>query len=1038
MPAPSTTDEYLALVAKSELLPAARLEEFIARRRADNTLPVDNVIKTAQLLIFDGLITKYQAEQLLGGRWRNFIIGGKYKLLERLGKGGMALVFLCEHQVMKRLVALKILPTAHAGDKELLGRFHREARALSQLRHPNIVGAYDADRADKVHFLVMEYVDGGDLDRLVQKAGPLSWERASNYIRQAANGLQHAHECGLVHRDIKPGNVLVDRSGTVKLLDLGLARIFHESTDDLTTGRDAKTLLGTVDYLAPEQALNSHDVDIRADIYSLGATFYYLLTGKGLFEDGTIAQKLSWHLHRPPVPLHDVRPDVPEGLGEVIKTMLAKKPEDRYQTPEEVCEALEPWTRTPIEPPSPEELPQLSLAARASGQPSSVRMTAPSAKTPLPDSTKRPERLSRTTMIIPGGAPSGTTRVPSGTKHEGSTVEPKALPPRGRAATPSWRRKAKSVAAVAAALLGIAAGGWYAFFWPSGNDLVGSEPKKPTGSVMKSTTAPPASDATSPGRPQSVEEADASISVASGSANPRTYATLREAIRSAKGGDRVVVRGSLLVDAVDLSDVEGAPKGLSIEGINVRSKGQPVLWRAPRDLSAGRALLDVSGLDGFRLRGFRFDGQGRVADLVRMSGRGAGSTLEDLQFEGATRAAITLRAWAGESGRPSTIERVQFSTSAESEAAILFESVSERPTASSESIRVLSCRFVGPFQAALMVAGPVNGLEVEQCRFYLATDGLRYRRTETRDPLRVRLVNNTFSDLQRGIHFETTPPSATSELVATNNLFLSTTRMATLDRISVEPARVDGQWIWTEEGKKAKSVPPGVRYFRKTFDLPSVPGKAILDISCDETFTVWLNGVELMKNPSPHYTQRVYAIEVAGRLRKGPNVLALQGSNRLDRLNSKFGTSAAVLAQIKADRGAGEDALVKTDETWKCSDQAPRGWNLAGFDDQSWTSARRWPDDGTGWPWQFAVWDSAVFPQLKSPLEPIKATGSGNVRDYKSWEGYPTLDSERVALQDGEISKGVADDRHFLRYASTHPLATAGPGGKSIGVFEEK
>ena len=279
MTAPTTTDEFIAIVTKSDLLTGKRLNEYVDRKRAENTLPADP-LKLAQHLVHDGLLTKYQAEQLLGGRYKNFVIGGKYKLLERLGKGGMALVFLCEHQVMKRLVALKILPTAHAEDRELLGRFHREARALSQLRHPNIVGAYDVDHANKVHFLVMEYIDGGDLDVIVQRSGPMPYERAAHYIRQAAQGLQHAHECGLVHRDIKPGNLLVDRAGTVKLLDLGLARIFHETTDDLTTGRDARTLLGTVDYLAPEQALNSHDVDIRADIYGLGATFYFLLTGK--------------------------------------------------------------------------------------------------------------------------------------------------------------------------------------------------------------------------------------------------------------------------------------------------------------------------------------------------------------------------------------------------------------------------------------------------------------------------------------------------------------------------------------------------------------------------------------------------------------------------------------------------------------------------------------------------------------------------------------------------------------------------------------
>ena len=1042
MPSPSTTDELLALVVKSGLLPSGRLEEFLARRKADHSLP-DEAMKLAQLLVRDGLLTKYQAEQLLGGRWRNFIIGGKYKLLERLGKGGMALVFLCEHQVMKRLVALKILPTAHGDDKELLGRFHREARALSQLRHPNIVGAYDADHADKVHFLVMEYVDGGDLDHLVARGGPLAWERAANYIRQAAHGLQHAHECGLVHRDIKPGNLLVDRSGTVKLLDLGLARIFHESTDDLTTGRDAKTLLGTVDYLAPEQALDSHDVDIRADIYALGATFYFLLTGRGLFEDGTVAQKLSWHLHRPPTPISAVRPDVPEGLIEVIETMLAKRPVDRYQTPDEVVEALEPWTRTPIDPPSPEEFPQMSRAARSIGQPSSGRINAPSAKSLAPNSPRSLDTPSRTTKIIPSGMASSDIPTPSKLGPVTPLPETSPLPRMGMMAGPSaavpalWWKKPRNVAALVAGLLAIGIGGSWVFLAPRGKDLVASQPRKaPGGMEGAPTTMPPSNPPPTIPPPLDDQDADASISVASGSGTSRPFGTLREAVRASKAGDRVVVRGSTLVDSIDLSAVEGVPRDLTIEGINTRAKGQAIRWRAPRDLGAGRALLEVSGLDGFHLKGFVFDGQGRVADLVRLSGHGAGSTLEDLQFQGATRSGIVLRGWAGESGRPSTIRKVQFSTSAESEAAILFEADTDRSSVASESVRVVSCRFVGPFQAALLIGGPVDGLEVEQCRFYRANDGLRYRRTGSRDPLRVRLICNTFVELQRGLHFETTPPSASSDLVVNNNIFAATTRVASLDKVTVEPARVAARWIWTEEGKKTPTVPPGVRHFRKSFDVATVPEKATLDISCDETFTVWLNGVELMKNPSPHYTQRVFAIDLGGRLRKGRNVLAVEGTNRLDRLDSKFGTTAGLLAQIIATPGLGELVLVKTDESWKCGDKAPEGWTRPDFDDRSWTSARRWQDDAVTWPWKFAVWDSAVLPQLRPPLEPIRSTASGNVRDYKSWEGYPDLDGERVVISENELPKNPANDKTFLRYANTHPLATAGPGGSPVGDFE--
>src|SRR5581483_10286116 len=186
------------------------------------------VSKMAGLLVSAGLLTHFQAEQLMQGKWRRFTIG-KYKVLERLGAGGMGSVFLCEHKLMRRRVAVKVLPTA---------------RAVAALDHPNIVHAYDIDQDEQLHFLVMEYVDGTSLQDLVKKSGPLDVTRACHYIRQSALGLEHAHEAGLVHRDIKPGNILVDRSGAVKLLDMGLARFFNDEEDVLTRKYD-ESVLGT-------------------------------------------------------------------------------------------------------------------------------------------------------------------------------------------------------------------------------------------------------------------------------------------------------------------------------------------------------------------------------------------------------------------------------------------------------------------------------------------------------------------------------------------------------------------------------------------------------------------------------------------------------------------------------------------------------------------------------------------------------------------------------------------------------------------------
>jgi serine/threonine-protein kinase len=232
-------------------------------------------------------------------------------------------------------------------DSSYLGRFHREAQAIASLDHPNIVRAYDVDHEmdgdTPIHFLVMEYVEGRSLHEVIQQDGVLSFPRAADYIRQAADGLQYAHKAGLVHRDIKPGNLLLDLNGVVKILDLGLAR-FSADTDDhsLTVAHDEK-VLGTADYLAPEQALDSHKVDARADIYSLGCTLYFLLTASPPFTEGTLAQRLMAHQTKAPPPLGEKRPDVPTSLAAIVMKMMAKRPEDRYQSAAEVSEVLAAW-----------------------------------------------------------------------------------------------------------------------------------------------------------------------------------------------------------------------------------------------------------------------------------------------------------------------------------------------------------------------------------------------------------------------------------------------------------------------------------------------------------------------------------------------------------------------------------------------------------------------------------------------------------------------------------------------------------------------
>jgi serine/threonine-protein kinase len=288
----------------------------------------------------------------------------------------MGQVYLAEHLKMLRLVALKVLPLHSFEDAVARERFFREARAAGTLDHPNIVRVFDLSQEGKLLYMVMEYVEGVSLQTVVSRYGPLEVAAACHYARQVAFGLQHAHELGFVHRDIKPANLLVDRVGVVKILDLGLVRSEADASSGLTRQLDSKGILGTADYVAPEQAVDSSKVDVRADIYSLGATLYYLLAGRTLFPEGKTAQKLVWQQIKDPTPVDRLRSEVSPELAAVVHKMLQKKPEDRYQTPAEVFDALEPFVPDEVPPPDPVWLPETTARVAI------ARAAVPSANAP--------------------------------------------------------------------------------------------------------------------------------------------------------------------------------------------------------------------------------------------------------------------------------------------------------------------------------------------------------------------------------------------------------------------------------------------------------------------------------------------------------------------------------------------------------------------------------------------------------------------------------------------------------------------------------
>lgn len=266
----------------------------------------------------------------------------QYQVLGRIGQGGMGAVYKARHPHLKRDVAIKLLPMSRLGSPDSVLRFQREMEAVGRLDHPNLVRAHDAGEANGQHFLVMEFLDGTDLSKLVRAHGPLSVANACEIIHRAAQGLQYAHTQGLIHRDVKPSNLFLTRDGTVKVLDLGLAKFADEvATAGESTG--CGQIVGTGDFISPEQGQDTRGADARSDIYSLGCTLYYLLAGKAPFSDanhGTFIQKVMGHAHEPVPPIQAVRNDIPDRLAQFLGQMLAKDPAQRFQTAVEVAEAM--------------------------------------------------------------------------------------------------------------------------------------------------------------------------------------------------------------------------------------------------------------------------------------------------------------------------------------------------------------------------------------------------------------------------------------------------------------------------------------------------------------------------------------------------------------------------------------------------------------------------------------------------------------------------------------------------------------------------
>ena len=345
MQIPQISEPFLDVLRKSELLPESVIESAARRYGLDSRMPSRDV---ALILVKYGLLTRFQAERLLEGYSRGFFVAD-FKLLEILGNGGMGHVYLAEESGSGREVALKMLPKRQQTEPGLVARFQLEARAGQMLDHPNIVRTLKLERFDGVYgdvfCMVMDFVKGITLEELISLRHFVAYPLACDLVYQAATGIQFAHESGLIHRDVKPANLMVNSNGTVKILDFGLSLITEDEDEFSLAMIFGQDCLGTADFIAPEQSLESYKADARSDVYGLGCTLYSTISGRVPFPYKTTKDKIDAHRTKQARSLSELKPDTPPELIAIVEKCMRKKPDKRFQTAAELAAAIKPFAK---------------------------------------------------------------------------------------------------------------------------------------------------------------------------------------------------------------------------------------------------------------------------------------------------------------------------------------------------------------------------------------------------------------------------------------------------------------------------------------------------------------------------------------------------------------------------------------------------------------------------------------------------------------------------------------------------------------------
>lgn len=747
-----TLDSFTEVVRRSELVPSEKLSELLAEHRAANDSA--DARSFAQFLVEQKAITSWQAKKLFAGKSKGFNIG-KYRLLSVLGQGGMGRVYLAEHTKMSRRVAIKVLPEKEFRKASYLERFQREARAVAKLDHPNIVRAFDID-VEKVgnvelHYLIMEYVDGASLQQIVAKRGPLTPIEAVNYLRQAADGLAHAHEAGLVHRDIKPDNLLVDKQGMVKLLDLGLARFMEEEGHSLTIEHDEK-VIGTTDFLAPEQAVDSHAVDHRADIYGLGCTLFYLLSGRPPFAQGSLAQRIVAHQKQEPPALKSYRADVPASLEQLMLKLMAKDPDDRPATAAQVSMLFSEWLGQHVGASS------IGVGVMPSGV-----------------FTNSAAGLSSTTT----GNVSLASSVESGAA---SNVHVTRLASMVSDRGPKFAAGVVGAVATVLVLLGVIAGSIFtgdktvaASTSPVLTELPPPTPKNgpaSTSVVNRATTTPSPAAASKPKPPVFTRPAVTGDIITVGKKG--NFATLGEAIAFAKANfapasaaERKTIRlaaGETFRENALIGSRSGRDFPFFVK-VTTNPENPATLVADTK-----KAPLQLAFTDELLIENLVIDANGGDVGL-EMWGFHRNTTIRNVRIKGFGSTAVIGHNVQGTYQQRLTFDRLEIRGTDGNQVGMRLES-DTRPAG---ELTIQRCRFIGPMATGIDLNGRTKSVDVRQTIFDGLDQGLRFTGEEI-GIARLYATGNTYHDVDTAILFDQMPSDDSIKLAIAKSLFSNVRR----------------------------------------------------------------------------------------------------------------------------------------------------------------------------------------------------------------------------------------------------------------------